>query len=271
MAKKEATVEEKLKALYELQVIDSTIDKIRTIRGELPLEVQDLEDEVEGLQKRLENLTSEIENLKIELSNRKNSITDSNNLIKKYEEQQNKVRNNREFDAISKEIEFQKLEIELAEKKIKEGGYLLATKQEKIDEAKEYLDGRKIDLENKKTELAEITAETQSEEQGLMKKSETAAKVIEDRLLNAYHRIRSNARNGLAVVTIQRDSCGGCFNAIPPQRQLDIKMHKKVLVCEHCGRILVDSTFDPNYQEIPEEAKPKRRLARAKAIDEDEA
>ncbi|MGE0561792.1 MAG: zinc ribbon domain-containing protein [Flavobacteriales bacterium] len=271
MAKKEVSVEEKLRALYELQVIDSTIDKIRTIRGELPLEVQDLEDEVEGLQKRLENLNTEIENLKIELSNKKNSITDSNNLIKKYEEQQNKVRNNREFDAITKEIEFQKLEIELAEKKIKEGGYLLATKQEKIDEAVEYLDGRKIDLKNKQNELAEITAETQAEEQSLVKKSEAAAKVIEDRLLNAYHRIRSNARNGLGVVTIQRDSCGGCFNAIPPQRQLDIKMHKKVLVCEHCGRILVDSAFDPNYQEVPEEVKPKRRLARVKPIEmEDE-
>lgn len=271
MAKKEVTVEEKLRALYELQVIDSTIDKIRTIRGELPLEVQDLEDEVAGLQTRLENLTTEIDNLKIELSNKKNSITDSNNLIKKYTEQQNKVRNNREFDAITKEIEFQTLEIELAEKKIKEGGYLLATKQEKIDEATEYLDGRKIDLTNKKNELAEITAETQAEEESLTKKSEAASKVIEDRLLNAYHRIRLNARNGLGVVTIQRDSCGGCFNAIPPQRQLDIKMHKKVLVCEHCGRILVDSAFDPNFQEIPEEAKPKRRLARAKAIEvEDE-
>lgn len=270
MAKKEVSVEEKLRALYELQVIDSTIDKIRTIRGELPLEVQDLEDEVEGLQKRLENLTTEIDDLKIELSNKKNSITDSNNLIKKYEEQQNKVRNNREFDAITKEIEFQKLEIELAEKKIKEGGFLLTSKQEKIDEATEYLEGRKIDLQNKKNELEEITAETKSEEENLVKKSEAAAKVIEDRLLNAYHRIRSNARNGLAVVTIQRDSCGGCFNSIPPQRQLDIKMHKKVLVCEHCGRILVDSAFDPNFKEISEEEKPKRRLARTRAVDVDD-
>ncbi len=270
MAKKEVTVEEKLRALYDLQMIDSTIDKIRTIRGELPLEVQDLEDEVVGLEMRLGNLTSEIENLKIELANKKNAITDSNHLIKKYEEQQNKVRNNREFDAITKEIEFQKLEIELAEKKIKEGGFLLISKQEKINEASEYLDGRKIDLQNKKNELNEITSETQADEQTLIKKSEAAEKVIDERLLKAYHRIRSNARNGLGVVTIQRDSCGGCFNSIPPQRQLDIKMHKKVLVCEHCGRILVDSSFDPNYVEISEDAKPKKRLSKARAVDFEE-
>ncbi|TXB67225.1 hypothetical protein FRY74_03305 [Vicingus serpentipes] len=267
MAKKEATVEERLKALYELQVIDSTIDKIRTIRGELPLEVQDLEDEIAGLEIRLENLNQEIEDLETEISNQKNGITDANNLIKKYEEQQNKVRNNREFDAITKEIEFQKLEIELAEKKIREGGFQLASKQEKIGESKEYLDGRKLDLENKKNELDEITSETQSDEEGLLKKSEKASKVIEERLLTAYTRIRSNARNGLAVVTIQRDSCGGCFNKIPPQRQLDIKMHKKILVCEHCGRILVDSAFDPNYVEDVEEEKPKRRVTRKKKVE----
>tara|TARA_R110001592_G_scaffold113924_1_gene313268 strand:- start:843 stop:1649 length:807 start_codon:yes stop_codon:yes gene_type:complete len=264
MAKKEATVEERLKALYELQVIDSTIDKIRTIRGELPLEVQDLEDEIAGLEIRLGNLNQEIEDLETEISNQKNGITDANNLIKKYEEQQNKVRNNREFDAITKEIEFQKLEIELAEKKIREAGFQLAAKQEKVGESKEYLDGRKLDLENKKGELDEITSETKSDEESLLKKSEKAAKVIEDRLLTAYSRIRSNARNGLAVVTIQRDSCGGCFNKIPPQRQLDIKMHKKVLVCEHCGRILVDSAFDPNYVEEVVEEKPKRRVTRKK-------
>lgn len=263
MAKKDATVEEKLRALYDLQVLDTRIDKIRTIRGELPLEVQDLEDEIAGLETRLEKLTEETENLSIEVSNRKNAIKDANNLIKKYEEQQNKVRNNREFDAITKEVEFQKLEIELSEKKIKEGNFLITSKQEKIDEAKEYLDGRKLDLENKQKELDEITAETQSEEEKLTKKSEKAAKVIEDRLINAYTRIRDNARNGLAVVTIQRDACGGCFNKIPPQRQLDIKSHKKILVCEHCGRILVDSSFDPNYVEQVEE-KPKRKVTKKK-------
>ena len=263
MAKQEATIEERLKALYDLQVIDSTIDKIRTVRGELPLEVQDLEDEVEGLSTRLDKLNMEIEDLLIEISNKKNSIKDSNNLIKKYEDQQNKVRNNREFDAITKEVEFQYLEIQLAEKRIKEGEFQLAAKKEKIEEAKEYVDGRKLDLENKKNELDEITGETQDAEEKLLKKSGKAEKVIDDRLIKAYKRIRGNARNGLAVVTIQRDSCGGCFNKIPPQRQLDIKNHKKILVCEHCGRILVDSTFDPNYKEpVKEEKKPKRRVTR---------
>ncbi|MBL4668915.1 MAG: hypothetical protein JKY30_06590, partial [Flavobacteriales bacterium] len=196
---------------------------------------------------------------------KKNGIKDSNNLIKKYEEQQNKVRNNREFDAITKEMEFQSLEIELAEKRIKEGEFKLISKQEKVGEAKEYLDGRKLDLTNKQKELEEITSETQADEDKLQKKSDKASKVIDDRLMKAYTRIRGNARNGLAVVTVQRDSCGGCFNKVPPQRQMDIKNHKKVLVCEHCGRILVDATFDPNYVEpTEEEKKPKRRITRKK-------
>jgi predicted nucleic acid-binding Zn-ribbon protein len=216
------------------------------------------------LRTRVGRLNDELGEIDKAISDKKNAIEESKSLIKKYEEQQNKVRNNREFDAITKEIEFQKLEIELAEKKIREGGFQLSAKQEKVAESKEYLDGRKLDLENKKGELDEITSETQSDEEGLLKKSEKAAKVIEDRLLTAYSRIRSNARNGLAVVTIQRDSCGGCFNKIPPQRQLDIKMHKKILVCEHCGRILVDSAFDPNYVEEVVEEKPKRRVTRKK-------
>ncbi len=270
MAKQEATIEERLRALYELQVIDSTIDKIRTVRGELPLEVQDLEDEVEGLSTRLDKLTNEIEDLSIEISNKKNGIKDANNLIKKYLEQQNKVRNNREFDAITKEIEFQNLEIQLAEKRIKEGEFQLISKKEKVLEAKEYLDGRKQDLDNKKSELDEITQETQETEGKLLKKSEKAEKIIDDRLIKAYKKIRGNARNGLAVVTIQRDSCGGCFNKIPPQRQLDIKNHKKVLVCEHCGRILVDSSFDPNFKEhVEEEKKTKRRVSRKSKVEEE--
>jgi hypothetical protein len=227
MAKKEATIEERLKALYDLQVIDSTIDKIRIVRGELPLEVQDLEDEVEGLTLRLEKLTNGIEDLTTEISNKKNSIKDAGNLIKKYEEQQNKVRNNREFDAITKEIEFQNLEIELAEKRIREGEFQLTSKKEKVDEAKEYLEGRKVDLINKQNELKEITSETSVDEEKLQKKSDKAAKIIDERLMKAYTRIRGNARNGLAVVTVQRDSCGGCFNKVPPQRQMDIKNHKK--------------------------------------------
>ncbi|MEJ6736612.1 MAG: C4-type zinc ribbon domain-containing protein [Flavobacteriales bacterium] len=265
MAKKEATIEERLKALYDLQIIDSTIDKILTVRGELPLEVQDLEDEVEGLTLRLDKLTSEIEDLTTDISNKKNGIKDSGNIIKRYEEQQNKVRNNREFDAITKEMEFQTLEIELSEKRIKEGEFKLTSKQERVLAAKEYLDGRKIDLANKQNELEEITGETEAEEDKLEKKSAKASKVIDDRLLKAYTRIRGNARNGLAVVTIQRDSCGGCFNKVPPQRQMDIKNHKKVLVCEHCGRILVDAAFDPNYVEPTEEdVKPKRRVTKKK-------
>jgi len=265
MAKSNASIEERLKALYDLQVIDSTIDKIRTVRGELPLEVQDLEDEVAGLELRLQKLSTEVEDLDTEVSNKKNSIKDAHNLIKKYEEQQNKVRNNREFDAITKEVEFQKLEIELAEKRIKEGQFLLVSKKEKLEEAKDFLEGRKIDLDNKRKELEEITGETQDDEEKLLKKSEKSAKVIDDRLLMAYKRIRSNAKNGLAVVTVQRDACGGCFNKIPPQRQLDIKNHKKILVCEHCGRVLVDASFDPNYVEPSlEEKKPKRRITRRK-------
>lgn len=267
MAKKEATIEERLKALYDLQVIDSTIDKIRTVRGELPLEVQDLEDEVEGLTLRLEKLTNGIEDLTTEISNKKNGIKDAGNIIKKYEEQQGKVRNNREFDAITKEMEFQNLEIELSEKRIKEGEFQLTSKKEKVDEAKEYLEGRKIDLTNKQNELKEITSETSADEEKLQKKSDKAAKVIDDRLMKAYTRIRGNARNGLAVVTVQRDSCGGCFNKVPPQRQMDIKNHKKVLVCEHCGRILVDATFDSNYVEAEVEEKPKRRITRKKKVE----
>jgi predicted nucleic acid-binding Zn-ribbon protein len=266
MAKQEATIEERLKALYDLQVIDSTIDKIRTIRGELPLEVQDLEDEVEGLALRLEKLENGIQDLVTDISNKKNGITDSNNLIKKYEEQQGKVRNNREFDAITKEIEFQNLEIELFEKKIREGEFQLTSKKEKLEEAKEYLEGRKLDLANKNQELEDITSETSEEEKKLQKKSDAAAKVIDDRLMKAYTRIRKNARNGLAVVTIQRDACGGCFNKIPPQRQMDIKNHTKVIVCEHCGRILVDASFDPNFVEPTVEEKPKRRVTRKKKV-----
>ena len=199
---------------------------------------------------------------------KKNGIKDSGNIIKKYEEQQSKVRNNREFDAITKEIEFQNLEIQLSEKKIKESEFQLTSKKEKIVDAKEYLDGRKVDMKNKQKELKEITGETQVEEEKLLKKSTKAGKVIDDRLIKAYTRIRSNARNGLAVVTIQRDSCGGCFNKVPPQRQMDIKNHKKVLVCEHCGRILVDSAFDPNFKEpVIEEKVPKRRVTRKKKVE----
>jgi predicted nucleic acid-binding Zn-ribbon protein len=236
----EISVEERLRALYSLQLVDSEIDKIKTLRGELPLEVQDLEDEIAGLETRLGNLKEEVVNLEKSVSKKNNEITDAETLIKKYDEQQKNVRNNREFDSLSKEIEYQNLEIELFNKKIKEFNYLIEEKNLVIADSEVALADRKSDLENKKSELDEIISDTQKEEEGLYKKSEKVQLVIEERLLSAYKRIRSNARNGLAVVSVQRDACGGCFNQIPPQRQLDIKSRKKIIVCEYCGRILVD-------------------------------
>jgi len=239
--KKEATVAEKLDALYELQKIDSEIDRIRTIRGELPLEVQDLEDEIEGLETRIAKIQEEIKEVEVEISDRKNATKDAELAIGKYKEQQKNVRNNREYESLSKEIEFQELEIKLHEKKSKEAKVRIAQKKELLEEAKERLNFRKEDLKNKKAELDEIVAETQKDEDALFASSEKAKAQIEDRLLTAYTRLRQNAKNGLAVVPVERDSCGGCFNKIPPQRQLDIEMKKKVIVCEHCGRILVPS------------------------------
>jgi uncharacterized protein len=236
----EISVEERLRALYSLQLVDSEIDKIKTLRGELPLEVQDLEDEIAGLETRLGNLKEEVLNLEKQVSKKHNEITDAEGLIKKYEEQQKNVRNNREFDSLSKEIEYQNLEIELFNKKIKEFNFQIEEKRVVIAESEVTLAERKSDLDNKKSELDEIISDTQKEEEGLYKKLETIEQIIEERLLTAYKRIRSNARNGLAVVPVQRDACGGCFNQIPPQRQLDIKSRKKIIVCEYCGRILVD-------------------------------
>jgi len=236
----EISVEERLRALYGLQLVDSEIDKIKTLRGELPLEVQDLEDEIAGLETRLGNLKEEVVNLEKSVHKKNNEITDAEALIKKYEEQQKNVRNNREFDSLSKEIEYQNLEIELFNKKIKEFNFLIEEKKLVITDSELTLADRKSDLENKKSELDEIISDTQKEEEGLYKKSEKVEAIIEERLLAAYKRIRSNARNGLAVVPVKRDACGGCFNQIPPQRQLDIKSRKKIIVCEYCGRILVD-------------------------------
>ena len=237
----EISVEEKLRALFELQQIDSKIDKIRTVRGELPLEVRDLEDLVAGLETRVNNFTEELKTLEDSITDKKNVIKDAQSLIKKYETQQAKVRNNREYDAITKEMEFQNLEIQLAEKRIKEYKANILAKKDVITQSEEDLKDRKKDLKLKKQELDEIIAETEKEEQDLLKKSKGSESIIEERLLNAYKRIRSNVINGLGVVTVERDACGGCFNKIPPQRHLDIKTHKKVIVCEHCGRILVDA------------------------------
>jgi predicted nucleic acid-binding Zn-ribbon protein len=236
----EMSVEDKLKALYELQKVDSGIDRIKILRGELPLEVQDLEDEVEGLETRIKNFESEIHSLQEAITKKNNEIVTSKGLIKKYQEQQNNVRNNREFDSISKEIEFQTLEIELSEKRKKEFTQQVDEKKALISESQKQLDERKGDLQNKKAELDEIITDTKKEEDNLLKRSTEIQKSVEQRLVVAYQKIRTNARNGLAVVTVQRDACGGCFNKIPPQRQLDIRSHKKIIVCEYCGRILVD-------------------------------
>jgi len=240
-SKKEATVAEKLDGLYDLQLIDSEIDRIKTVRGELPLEVQDLEDELAGLDTRIEKMQDEIKTLETEVSDRKNANKDSETAIAKYKEQQNNVRNNREFESLSKEIEFQELEIKLNEKRSKEGKFKISSKKEILDAAKERREFRAEDLKTKKAELDEIVAETQAQEEKLTKKSLAALKKLDPRLSSAYSRLRKSAKNGLAVVRVDRDSCGGCFNKIPPQRQLDIQAKKKVIVCEHCGRILVPS------------------------------
>jgi len=237
----ENTIEKKLMALYHLQQIDTKIDKIRIIRGELPLEVEDLEDEIAGLETRIDNYVLEIEQLQKQIKEKEAAIKDSQSLIKKYEDQQMNVRNNREYDSLTKEIEFQTLEIQLAEKKIREFSLHFISKNEEIVSAQKNLDERRNDLSIKKSELDDITTETRKEEENLVIKSEENQKLIETRLLTAYKRIRQNMRNGLAVVSVERDACGGCFNKIPPQRQLDIRMHRKIIVCEYCGRILVDS------------------------------
>jgi len=236
----ESSIEKKLIALYTLQQNDSKIDRIKIVRGELPLEVEDLEDEVAGLETRIDNYIQEIELLDKQIADKQMAIKESNALIKRYEEQQNNVRNNREYDALTKEIEFQNLEIQLAEKRIREFTAQLTMSKEEIENAQHELSDRRNDLEAKRSELTDIVAETELEEKELIHKSELQQRTIEDRLLIAYKRIRKNARNGLAVVPVERDACGGCFSYIPPQRQLDIKLHKKIIVCEFCGRILVD-------------------------------
>lgn len=245
----ERSTGEKLRILYEMQLIDSEVDKIRILRGELPLEVQDLEDEIEGLQTRLSNLQDEMKDLETAIQNKKNEIAESESLIKKYQEQQMNVRNNREYDSLSKEIEFQNLEIELSEKRIREFTMQLDEKKQIETESMSLLDERKSDLDDKKKELDSIVSETQKDEEDLKERADKFEELIESRLLSAYKRIRKNARNGLAVVPVERDACGGCFNKIPPQRQLDIRSGKKIIVCEYCGRILVDSEIMTSGEE----------------------
>lgn len=245
-SQEEISIEKKLISLYKLQQIDSKVDKIKIIRGELPLEVQDLEDQCIGLGTRSAKFIEEIQDLEKQILDKNILIKESKVLIKKYEEQQNNVRNNREYEALSKEVEFKNLEIQLFEKQIKECAVDLAAKKSDVEKINVELSESRNELEIKKSELNDIIAETEKEELELRGKSEEQQEFIEERLLTAYKRIRKGARNGLAVVKIQRDACGGCFNKIPPQRILDIKMHKKIIVCEYCGRVLIDEEFADN-------------------------
>ncbi len=242
------SMQEKIMALYELQKIDSQIDEINKIKGELPLEVKDLEDVLVGLNTRTENINAEIEEFNTLTKQRKREIDQSKIQIANYKEQHNNVRNNREFDAITKEIEYQELEIELAEKRLKEYSAAIKAKKVQLDDAQSIVNDREVALTAKRKELENIEAETASQLELLEAKTEGAKVKIDERLLVAYNRIRSNVRNGLAVVTVKRDACGGCFNRIPPQRQLEVRQGKKIIVCEYCGRILVYDT-DSNIVE----------------------
>lgn len=245
----DVAVEKRLIALYTLQTVDSEIDKIQIIRGELPQAIQDLEDEITGLETRIQNFNSEIEATNEKMATEKNEIAEHNEMTKKYQKQQDNVRNNREFEAINKEIEYTGLQIQLCERRLKEGAAHIKELQQHIAAAELLLENRRKDLQVKKDELDDIIKETEKDEARLREKSQEQEQYIEPRYLTAYKRIRGAARNGLAVVTIDRDACGGCFSKIPPQRQTEIKMHKKVIVCEHCGRILVDD----NIAEIAKE------------------
>ncbi|HUM47949.1 MAG TPA: C4-type zinc ribbon domain-containing protein [Chitinophagales bacterium] len=242
--KTDNSVEEKLRALYRLQKIDTKTDDIQILKGELPMEVKDLEDELTGLKTRIGKIEDELKEMEENIANRKNSIKEAESLIKKYQKQQNNVKNNREFDALSKEIELQKLDIQLGEKRIKEATDDMNAKSEYLELSKKAIKEKEKNLKQKKEELEHIIEETDAEEKALLKKSKEQQAKIEERLIQAYHRIRSSYKNGLAVVTVQRDACGGCYNAIPPQTQMEIRQHKKIIVCEHCGRILVDEALE---------------------------
>lgn len=237
----EISIEEKLRQLYALQRIDSKIDEIEILKGELPIEVSDLEDEITGLETRLKNLTETVKDIEKEGQKFTSKMSEGETLIKKYTKQLDDVKNNREFDALNKELEMQKLEIQLAEKKSKEIADKVSVKAAVVKEVKEKLKTKKANLDLKKEELKSIISKTEKEEKALRKNASAAEAVIDDRLLKAYQRIRANYRNGLALVAIERDSCGGCFNQIPPQIQLEVSQRKKIIACEHCGRILVDN------------------------------
>ena len=271
MAKKlkEMSVEEKLKTLYQLQATLSGIDEKRALRGELPLEVEDLEDEVAGLATRIEKITTEISEFKSAINKRHADIDEANASINRYKQQLDEVKNNREYTTLTSEIEFQSLEVQLCEKKIREAQTKIGEKEEELKRTEDLISERKKDLESKRAELDEIMAETRAEEEQLREKADELETRIEARLLLSFKRIRKNARNGLGIVYVQRDACGGCFNKIPPQRQLDIKMHKKIIVCEYCGRILVDPELAGIKVEGKED-KPKRKRATRKKAAESE-
>jgi predicted nucleic acid-binding Zn-ribbon protein len=252
---KELTVEEKLRLLFDLQQIDSQIDEFEILKGELPMEVKDLEDEIAGMETRIGKLVNNVEDLEGEISKHQSNIKEAEALIARYEKQMDNVKNNREYDALSKELELQRLEIQLSNKKIKEARHFLENKQETLEANKIRLENKNKDLETKKVELQQIITKTEKEEEKLKKRSDKARKSIEDRLLKSYDRIRTNYRNGLSVVTVERNSCGGCFNKIPPQVQLEIAMRKKIIACEHCGRVLVDENI---MVPLVEDAAPKK-------------
>ena len=267
MAKKdpmEMPVEERLKTLYQLQATLTGIDEKRALRGELPLEVQDLEDEIEGLTTRIEKIQNEINEYEQAVTQKKGEIETAKASVERYKTQLNDVKNNREYDTLSKEIEYQSLEIELCNKKIKEASFRIEEKKAELAQNQEVIEDRRQALDMKKNELDEIMEETRAEEEKLKARVKELEIKIEPRLLTSFKRIRKNARNGLGIVYVQRDACGGCFNKIPPQRQLDIKMHKKVIVCEYCGRILIDPELAGVKLDKPvvEEKKPRKRAIR---------
>ena len=274
MAKKDPTdlsVEERLKALYQLQTTLSAIDEERALRGELPLEVQDLEDEIAGLTTRVEKIKNDIKEFEDAVKQKKAEIGEAQASVERYKAQLNDVKNNREYDTLSKEIEFQTLEIELCNKRIREANAKVEEKNADLKATEEQIADRRQALEEKKNELEEILDETRAEEERLKEKAKELEVKIEPRLLASFKRIRKNARNGLGIVYVQRDACGGCFNKIPPQRQLDIKMHKKIIVCEYCGRILIDPELAGVKADKPVEEKPKRKRAiRKRVVKKDE-
>ena len=265
----ELSVEEKLTSLYQLQTMLSEIDKIKTLRGELPLEVQDLEDELAGLSTRIEKIQVELTQLSKGIAENKVAMEKSKGLIAKFTEQQNNVRNNREFDSLNKEIEYETLNIELAEKHIRDYTAAMAAKNEEQAHSQELIAEKQQDLEIKKSELEEIIEETRQEEDKLRERCKNLEQTIEPRLLQSFKRIRNNTRNGLGIVYVQRESCGGCFNKIPPQRQLDIRMRKKIIVCEYCGRIMIDPELAGVKEEPKQAEAPKRRTRKAAAAEED--